>query len=114
MTLKKSRTLAAKRLIGRRIMNLRKARNLTQIDLATRVELTQGIVSEWERGERLLTYPDAWRLAVSLGVTMDDLVGPPKGAKEVQFFNAAMKQQQSPESDDDPGSAPRMRRRPTR
>ena len=59
---------------GERLKQLRKAKNLTQQELADRLGVSNKSVSRWESG----SYPDIamlGKLAKELGVTVDDLLG---------------------------------------
>ena len=61
--------------MGKRIAQLRKARNLTQQQLADQLNVTNRAISRWERGEG---YPEITllpKLADSLGVTTDEILG---------------------------------------
>lgn len=60
--------------MGALIARLRKEKNMTQQELASRLQITDKAVSKWERG---LSCPDISllpQLAEILGVTVDDLV----------------------------------------
>ena len=57
------------------IIDFRKAKGLTQEQLAKLLGVTQGAVAQWENG---LTHPAfnmLPRLAAALGVTVDELIG---------------------------------------
>jgi tellurite methyltransferase len=57
------------------ITECRKAKGLTQEQLAKMLGVTQGAVAQWENG---LTHPAfnmLPRLAAALGVTVDELIG---------------------------------------
>ena len=57
------------------IIDCRKAKGLTQEQLAKLLGVTQGAVAQWENG---LTHPAfnmLPRLATALGVTVDELIG---------------------------------------
>lgn len=57
------------------IIDCRKAKGLTQEQLAKLLGVTQGAVAQWENG---LTHPAfnmLPRLAAALGVTVDELIG---------------------------------------
>ena len=61
--------------MGKRIALLRKARNLTQQQLADQLNVTNRAISRWERGDG---YPEITllpKLADSLGVTTDEILG---------------------------------------
>ena len=60
--------------IGRRIAALRKAKNLTQAELAEQLSVSYQAVSNWERGESM---PDIFKLptlAAVLGTSVDALL----------------------------------------
>lgn len=58
-----------------RIQALRRARGLTQAQLATEMGVTQAAVSEWEQVDGSRPSIDRLRkLAAALGVTVDDLL----------------------------------------
>lgn len=52
----------------------RKAAGITQEQVAAALNVTQGAVSQWERGEVLPTIPNLVKLARLLGCTVDDLM----------------------------------------
>ena len=61
--------------IGVRISNLRKERDMTQLELADKMGVSYQAVSSWERGA---TMPDISRLpdiSQVLGVSIDELLG---------------------------------------
>lgn len=61
---------------GRRIADLRKAKNWTQADLANAAGVSQGTVSRMERGEIRAAWSDSLpRIAEALGTTIDYLKG---------------------------------------
>jgi transcriptional regulator with XRE-family HTH domain len=61
--------------LGRTIAKLRKDRGFTQVELAQKLDLTQAIVSDYERG-RLRPHPGILsRLASALQVSADELLG---------------------------------------
>lgn len=61
-------------ILGQRIANYRKKRQLTQAELATITGIRPKHIGDIERGKRVRVYTLA-RLAVGLGVTIDELVG---------------------------------------
>ena len=76
--------------IGRNLKNLRKARNLTQEELAEHLGISFQAISKWERGEG---YPDITMLpalARYFGVTVDELIGMNEieAARELDRINA--------------------------
>lgn len=71
-----------KRTIGKRIARLRKERNMTQKQLADRLNVTDRAVSRWERGVGLPEVSLLAPLAAVLNITTDELLGNPPPAKE--------------------------------
>ena len=68
--------------IGRRIAALRKAKNLTQAELAEQLSVSYQAVSNWERGESM---PDIFKLptlAAVLGTSVDALLTGETAAEE--------------------------------
>ena len=68
--------------IGRRIAALRKAKNLTQAELAEQLSVSYQAVSNWERGESM---PDLFKLptlAAVLGTSVDALLAGETAAEE--------------------------------
>lgn len=66
--------------MGKFISEMRKSQNLTQKDLASRLEITDKAISKWERG---ISCPDISLLiplAQILGVTTSELLNGEKGA----------------------------------
>ena len=65
---------------GERLQNIRKARGLTQVQLAEAAETTQRAVSYYETEAGFPPAPAVIALAKALGVTTDELLGvkPPK------------------------------------
>lgn len=61
--------------IGERLARLRKARGITQIEMASRLGTTQSIISQYERGEFRLHAELVSRLAEILDVSADELLG---------------------------------------
>jgi transcriptional regulator with XRE-family HTH domain len=63
--------------MGQRLARLRKERGLTQVELATRVGIIQGLVTNYERN-KLRMHPEmVVRFAMALGVSGDELLGIP-------------------------------------
>ena len=60
--------------IARNIQELRKAKGMTQLELAERLNYSDKAVSKWERGESLPDVIILAELAVLFGVTLDYLV----------------------------------------
>jgi transcriptional regulator with XRE-family HTH domain len=61
--------------LGERLARLRKARGLTQVELAERIGIVQALVSDYELGKLRLTAEMAVRFAKALHVSLDELVG---------------------------------------
>lgn len=61
--------------IGQRMRRLRKARGITQVEMAERLSTTQGIVSRYERGGQRLHGELIVKLAEILDVSADELLG---------------------------------------
>ena len=60
---------------GRRIMEIRKKRKMTQIDVATKAKVTQGALSEIERGERAPSLETLVSIANALDTVPSELMG---------------------------------------
>lgn len=60
---------------GERLTALRMARGLTQVELARKIESTQRAISRYETIADRAPAPIVARLAVTLGVTTDELLG---------------------------------------
>ena len=61
--------------VSRTITSLRKARNMTQMELADRLNISFQAVSNWERGQTMPDIGKLGELAEILGVTIDELLG---------------------------------------
>jgi transcriptional regulator with XRE-family HTH domain len=74
-TLKLPPLKLGKETLGQRIARLRKERGYTQVELADRMGLVQGLVSDYER-EKLRPHAEmVVRFAIALEVTTDELLG---------------------------------------
>lgn len=60
---------------GGRLAAVRKARNVTQVQLAERLGITQSMLSKYERGDLRLHGTMLARIAEILAVSIDDLLG---------------------------------------
>ena len=70
-----------KQTLGQKIAELRKAKNMTQLELANLLNITDKAVSKWERDiscPDINTFP---KLAEILGVSVDELLQSNLGAK---------------------------------
>lgn len=63
------------------LKDLREQKGLTQAELATTVGVSQGIISQYERGERKPTNEIHSKLSKALGVSMDELMGDNDGER---------------------------------
>lgn len=63
--------------VGLRIQMLRKARGLTQQDTAALLGVSRATYASLETGRQRLTVDIAWRIAVILGATVNDLLPEP-------------------------------------
>lgn len=75
-------------LIGQRIAELRKAKNLTQMNLADELGISFQAVSNWERGE---TMPDIGKLpeiADILDCSIDQLLGNRRASDVIEYMTA--------------------------
>jgi len=61
--------------LGHRLARLRKARGLTQTDLAHHLEATQTVVSDYEIGRRRIHLQRTQQIAEILQVSVDELLG---------------------------------------
>lgn len=69
------------RAIGQRLTAIRKARGLTQIDVAQKLDITQTLISKYERGDLLLHGELIIELARLLDVSTDEILGLGRKAK---------------------------------
>lgn len=71
----KDRTLGldARREIGRRIRAARRAADITQVDLAARLHISQSAIAQWERGKNTPAGIHRARLSEMLGLTFEEL-----------------------------------------
>jgi len=69
-------TLPESQIAGRRVRQMREARDWIQRDLAAKAGLSQGTVSLAERGEARLPVRVAARLAAALGTDLETLAAP--------------------------------------
>jgi transcriptional regulator with XRE-family HTH domain len=67
--------------LGQRIALLRKAQGLTQVQLAEAMGVAQQTLAHYEAGRLRLLAGALPNLANQLGVTVEELVGTPSGAK---------------------------------
>ncbi len=70
--------------VAKTISTLRKERNMTQMELADRLNISFQAVSNWERGQTMPDISKLSELADIFGVTIDELLGNGKNAKVVE------------------------------
>ena len=63
------------RVIGERLAALRKGKGLTQIDVAQALDITQTLISKYERGDLLMHGELIAQFASVLGVSADEILG---------------------------------------
>ncbi len=68
-------TAAGAEAIGQRLAAFRKARGITQVELAEKLDVSQAVISRYERGDLLLHGELVAQLAGILRVTADALLG---------------------------------------
>lgn len=73
-------------IMGQLLQELRRAKGLTQEQLAAATEVSIGAVRNWEQGHRLPHFEAAYRISQALGISLDDLArkvfaGPAPGKK---------------------------------
>ena len=71
--------------IGKFIAELRKEKNMTQQDLATKLNVTDRAISNWENGRRLPDYSLIKNLCDELGITINELLS---GEKDCNLYNS--------------------------
>lgn len=66
------------------LKELRETKQLTQAEVAKKLDVNQSAVSHWERGSHNITQKYLKKLAAIYGVTVDELLSDKKGANTVQ------------------------------
>ena len=64
--------------IGRKILSLRKSRNMTQVNLADKLGITYQAVSSWERGNSMPDIEKLPEIAKLFEISIDELIGESK------------------------------------
>lgn len=72
--------------IGKKIAQLRKEKNLTQMELADIMSVSYQAVSNWERGNSMPDISKLTELTVTLGVSIDELLDNEKPVKLVKHI----------------------------
>ena len=70
---------------GKKILTMRKARNMTQTELADKMDVSFQAVSNWERGNSMPDIAKLPQLAAVFGCTVDELLG-----EKSELLNSAM------------------------
>lgn len=68
-------TEAMRRALGNRILVARRARQMTQVQLAKKIEADQGLVSKWEKGKQFPSHVHMTALAKALDTSVEALNG---------------------------------------
>ncbi len=69
--------------IGKRILNLRKQNNMTQMELADKIGISYQAVSSWERGNSMPDIAKIPELAALFHISIDELIGESRVIKSV-------------------------------
>ncbi len=75
MPKRRSTTAEGSRAIAQRLAALRKARGVTQVELAEKLDVPQTMVSKYENGEVLLHAELLAQFAAALDVSADEILG---------------------------------------
>lgn len=62
------------RFVGEKIVLFRSEANLSQEELAERVQLDKSTICRYETGHRMIDYVTLRKIANELGITIDDLI----------------------------------------
>ena len=73
--------------IGKKIVSLRKQKNMTQMELADRMGISFQAVSNWERGNSMPDISKLPELAEIFGVSLDELLGEKSSLVEAAVEN---------------------------
>jgi transcriptional regulator with XRE-family HTH domain len=70
--------------MGERFQQLRQEKGMSQPELARAAKVSVGALRNWEQGRRIPLFDAAIRLALALGVSLDELagIGPTVGDKK--------------------------------
>ena len=79
------------RKIGKRIAELRKSKNITQMALADMMGISFQAVSNWERGESMPDISKLGELSEIFGVSIDDILCNKRAAEIVEEISAGEK-----------------------
>lgn len=70
------------------LREIRKAKRMTQIELAKAIGSTDRIIGSWERGETDISLEDAFSVCLVLGCTPNDLCGWSGGNGDASFSDS--------------------------
>ncbi|MBY0491039.1 MAG: helix-turn-helix domain-containing protein [Gemmatimonadaceae bacterium] len=73
-------------LVGRRIKAWRTRQGMSARHLSLQLGFSHGALNEYEGGQRELSYRKLWILADFFGITVEDLLGPPRSKDEHEFL----------------------------
>jgi transcriptional regulator with XRE-family HTH domain len=76
--------------IGRKLLQIREAEGLTQVQFAQKVKLTQAAISQFEDGKRIPSSKALQKIAVGLEMSVDALIGNMVPGEENSDKNAAI------------------------
>ncbi|MBY0491052.1 MAG: helix-turn-helix transcriptional regulator [Gemmatimonadaceae bacterium] len=79
-----------RRLLAYRVRRWRRARDQSTRDLSLTLGFAPNYVSELEHGQRRAPLLTLWTLAVHFGVTVDELLGPPRTREEHEWFQGIL------------------------
>jgi transcriptional regulator with XRE-family HTH domain len=79
--------------LGTRVADLRKVQNITQVQLAETLGVSQQTVNAYEMGHRRIPVSSLPSLASTLAVTMEELVGSPHNAAKKRGPGPKLQQQ---------------------
>lgn len=79
--------------LGTRVAELRKAQNITQVQLAETLGVSQQTVNAYEMGHRRIPVSSLPLLATTLAVSMEQLIGSPQSAAKKRGPTSKLQQQ---------------------
>lgn len=79
--------------LGARVAELRKARNVTQVEMAQTLGVSQQTINSYEVGRRRIPVSALPRLARSLGVSIEELLGEDAGTAKRRGPTPKLQQQ---------------------
>jgi transcriptional regulator with XRE-family HTH domain len=76
--------------IGKKLLQIREAEGLTQVQFAQKVKLTQAAISQFEDGKRIPSSKALQKIAVGLKISLDSLIGSMASGDEDSEKNTAI------------------------